>query len=371
MQAFPIDPFWVTINLGGIWSNDMVLNSKLMTAAAFALMAITSAHADDASPAPDQHAINQVSSGTVSAQSDPIARAAAFYGTYQKDVGELHAKGLHSTNDVDTVLNKLGGQNPAQLSRGWLAYSAMVASQSPQLRSSVREVVAAYGRDGISRGMLADKGYVRRVLTGGNEAVSLGLAATAADSARLNRSASYFREQAYSLQGTGWAKTKLRSNQMNSKVDGMIASSRSQRAARGNIVTAFASPNIDNALQKAGNSGAPSLWDGVIDTASGIRFPGLGNTSFSSRRRTVRRGHEHAADQIATLAAFRIMGVDSSNAAQVQQALGEGPIRSCISTAQLNTNQCVAANSFPFETVDCIGKHAIGEVGLCFSQTSN
>jgi len=349
----------------------MAVNSKFLAAATFALAAISVAHADDASPTPDQQAISQASSGAITSQSDPIARAAAVYGTYQKDVGELHAKGLSSAADVDTVLNRLGGQNPAQLSRGWLAYASMVASQSPELRTSVREVVAAYGREGISSGMLADKGYVRRVLTGGNQAVSLGLAATSADSRRLSRSADYFREQAYSLQGQGWAKTKLRSAQMNSKVDSMIASSRSQRPARGNIVTAFASPSIDNALQKAGSSGAPSLWDGVIDTASGIRFPGFRNSSFSGRRNTVRRGHEHAADQIATLAAFRIMGVDSRNAGQVRQALGEGPIRSCLSTAQLNTNQCVAANSFPFETVDCIGKHAIGEVGLCFGKASN
>lgn len=347
----------------------MALKSKFIAVATIALCATGYSLAQDASPAPSLLATGQITSASVSQQSDPIARAAAAYGTYQKDVGEIHARGLNSVSDVDNALNKLGGQNPSQLSRGWLAYSAMVASQSPELRASVREVVAAYGRDGISSGMISDTGYVRRVLTGGNEAVSLGLAATKADSRRLNRSASYFREQAYSLQGQGWAKTKLRSAQMNTRVDQMIAASRTERSSRGNIVTAFASPNIDGALQQAGNSGAPSLWDGVVDAASGIKFPGF-RSSSSVRRQTVRRGQEHAADQVATLAAFRIMGIDSANAPQVRQALGEGPMRSCISTAQLNTNQCVAANSFPFETVDCIGKHAIGEVGECFGEVS-
>lgn len=349
----------------------MAIKPKFLVVAAVAAFTISYATAEDASPTPNVIQASQSATSAVVQQSDPIARAAAAYGTYQKDVGEIHARGLSSVSDVDNALEKLGGQNPAQLSRGWLAYAAMVASQSPELRTSVREVVAAYGRDGISNGMIADSGYVRRVLTGGNEAVSLGLAATKADSRRLNRSASYFREQAYSLQGQGWAKTKLRSAQMNSKVDRMIAASRTERAASGNIVTAFASPNIDGALQQAGNSGAPSLWDGVVDAASGIKFPGFSSRSSVSRRQTVRRGQEVAADQVATLAAFRIMGVDGTNSSQVRRALGEGPMRSCLSKAQLNTNQCVAANSFPFETVDCIGKHAIGEVGECFGNVSN
>lgn len=349
----------------------MRLNSKFIMVATVAIMAVTSAYADDASPAPDQQAAAPSYASGNSSQNDPIARAAAFYGTYQKDVGELHNKGLSSVADVDYALNTLAGQNPSQLSRGWVAYAALVASQSPELRSSVREVAAAYGRDGMSNGLIADTGYVRRVLAGGNGAVSLGLAATAADSRRLSRSADYFREQAYTLQGQGWAKTKLRGAQMDTKVTSLIAASRTERSANGSIVTAFASPNIDGALHQAGASGAPSLWDGVIEAASGIRFPGLNNTRLNASPNTVRRGHEHAADQIATLAAFRIMGVDTQNAAQVQQALGEGPMRNCISKSQLNINQCVAANSFPFETVDCIGKHAIGEVGLCFGEVSN
>lgn len=348
----------------------MALNSKIIIAATMALTVFMSAEAEDARSAPEQQVTRQSFSQSA-VTIDPIAQAAAVYGTYQKDVGELHNKGLGSVTDVDTALQTLAGQNPAQLSRGWLAYAALVAAQSPELRTSVREIVAAYGRDGISSGMVSDKGYVRRVLAGGNSAVSLGLAATVADSQRLARSASFFREQAYTLQGKGWAKTKLRGPQMNSQVDRLIAASRTERAPRVTMVTAFASPDIKTALEQAGTSGAPSLWDGVVDAASGIQFPSLRNPSLTSSRRTVRRGHENAADQIATLAAYHIMGIDTQNISQVRQSLGEGPIRDCISKAQLNTNQCVAANSFPFETVDCIGKHAIGDVGICFAQTSN
>lgn len=343
----------------------------IIATTAATLIAAFPAMAEDASPVPDPQIASQASSAPAVQQNDTIARAAAAYGTYQTDVGELHAKGLHSAEDVNIALDKLAGQNPAQLSRGWLAYAALVASQSPELRESVREVVAAYGREGMSNGMMADSGYVRRVLKGGNGAVSLALAATTADSRRLDRSASYFREQAYALQGSSWAKARIRGNTMSNKVDTLIAASRVERAPRSTIVTALQSPDMDGALQQAGRSGAPSLWDGVVDAAQGIRFPTLRTASLNPGSHNIRRGQEHTADQIATLAAFRIMGVDSSNSSQVRAALGEGPMRSCIKVAQLNVNQCVQSNSAPFETVDCMGKHAIGEVSECFGEASN
>lgn len=349
----------------------MAITSKLVVVAATTLFCALSVSAEDASPVPEGQIAAQATATPAVRRADPISQAAAAYGTYHTNVGELHNKGLHSASDVTNALDTIGGQNPAQLSRGWLAYAALVASQSPELRTSVREVVAAYGKEGIANGMMADSGYVRRVLDGGNGAVSLALAATTADSRRLNRSAAFFREQAYELQAVGWAKARLRGNTMTNKVDQLIAASRVERAPRGTIVTAFNSPQMDGALQQAGRSGAPSLWDGVVDAAQGIRFPSIRNASLSSGNRRIARGQEHTADRIATLAAFRIMGVDSSNSSQVRTSLGEGPMRSCIKVAQLNVNQCVQSNSSPFETVDCIGKHAIGEVSECFGEASS
>lgn len=349
----------------------MAIKPKILFTAATAILLGLTAQADDANSAPAQQSVSQTAAVPAVVQGDPIARAAAAYGSYHTDVGELEEKGLNSVGDVDHALNTLAGQNASQLSRGWLAYAALVASQSPELRTSLREVVAAYGRDGLAGGIAVDAGYVRRVLDGGDEAVALALVATSADSQKLSRSAEYFREQAYALQGQSWAKTKLRSPQMRSKVDSLISSSRVERAPRVTIVTAFQSPEIDGALQRAGNTGAPSLWDGVITAATGVQFPSLRSPSLTSNRSSLRRGHEHTADKIASLAAYRIMGVGTDNAPQVQTVLGEGPMRSCVTTAQLNINQCVAANSFPFETVDCIGKHAISEVSECFGEASN
>lgn len=353
----------------------MAKNSNLVLAAAVALFAITPALADDASPAPDQLASSQ----TVTTQRavpqtrqiDPIARSAAYYGTFQKDVRDAQNRGLNSLQDVDLTISTLAGQNAAQLSRGWLAYAALVTSQSPDFRQAVREMAAAYGPQDAAKYIAADPTLVRRTLRGGNEAVALSLAATAADNRRLVSAADHFHDLSISLQSQGWAKKKYSKGWMLTKVNTLTANSRSERPARRDMVTAFSSPSIDGALQQAGTNGAPSLWDGVVNAASGVSFPSLRNPIARVSRPNSRSINENTANQIASIAAFRIMGQEASSSGQVRQALSQGPIRQCIVFSQLNMNQCIESNYVPFETADCINEHAIRGVSKCFAKATN
>ena len=343
----------------------------LIPAALLALLA-TPVHAQDANPVPVASSAQQITTTTAQnvSRSDVIAQMAASYGSFQSDVGDIQRRGLNSTADVTNALDKLAGQNADQLSRGWLAYAALIASQSPELRTSVREVVSAYGAQTIISGLQADRQYVRRDLNGGEAAVSLAFTAIEADSRRLNRTASYFREQAFALQGASWAKTKMRRNQMDSKVNGFMSASRTQRAPRGEIVSALQHTSSNSAFTQAGMPGAPSLWDGSISASTGIRFPTTNTAVRTSHRTSHRRGPNPTADMVATLAALRIIGAGPEMSGQIRATMGQGPMSPCIRSAQLNINQCIASNAFPFETVDCIGKHAISEVSECFSSNA-
>lgn len=348
-----------------------IIRKTLLSATLAAVFAL-STNAQDASPVPIVSSGQQiaVTSAQNARQPDFIARSAASYGSFQSDVGDIQRRGLNSTADVNGALDKLAGQNSAQLSRGWLAYAAMIASQSPELRTSVREVVSAYGTQTIASGLQADRQYVRRDLNGGEASVSLAFSALSADARRLNRTASYFREQAFALQGASWAKTKMRRGEMDSKINTFMASTRSERSPRGEIVSAISHPSSTTAFVQAGMPGAPSLWDGSIAASTGIQFPRQSSAVRTSHRSAPRRGRNDTADQIATLAAFRIMGVNPQLTGQIRATMGEGPMSPCIRSAQLNVNQCIASNAFPFETVDCIGKHAIGEVSECFANSA-
>lgn len=321
-------------------------------------------HADDANTVPGE----TVNSSRSSTRLDNISRAAAVYGTYHNDVSGIQNKPLSSASDIDNALTNLGGQNAGQLSNGWLAYSALVAAQDAEFRAAVRDIEGFYGKDRVMSGMRNDIAYAR-TLDGANGAVSLALAASDADSRRLSDAAAYVKEQAYTLQGSGWAKARIRdANGMAASID---RTSKSGRAPSSTIVSALQSPTLDNALSQAGGSGAPSLWDSTMDTASGIRFPSLRKPSFTARRHDVKLGREQVANRIATLAAYRVMGVDNQTASQISSAMADTQTSSCIRRSQLNLQQCVAASYRQYELPYCISQHALQEISDCIGSVNN
>ncbi|MEO0465423.1 MAG: hypothetical protein AAF216_02680 [Pseudomonadota bacterium] len=310
-------------------------------------------------------ALSAVSIGTaafaqiVTTQGDTISDSAAVYATFQADVTDVKTSTFDSTGDIETSLRNLGGQNASQLTGGFIAYSALVASQDPEFRASVRDIEGFYGRESLLLGLANDVRYARQ-LEGGTSAVTSSLSAVAADSRRLRGAGAYVKEQAYTLQGTGWAKSRF--SNKDSVLDHL--STGTGRPVSAGLRAAFADANIDNVLIQAGQSGAPSLWDGVNSAASAIRFPTL-SIAYSGNTTRVAAGRERVADQIATLAAYRVLGSSTVAAGTVRQSMTETQTRNCFQTARLNLQQCVAAVHQHHEAPFCIGEHALTEIGDC------
>ncbi len=297
-----------------------------------------------------------------------LESAAAGYGTYHYDVSDIHARGLNSAKDVSDALDRLAGRNPEQLSRGWVAYAALVAAQSPELQASVQDVVQYYGREIISKGLIKDRNYVRRDLKGAETALIRAQIAISADTRRLEQTARFFRRQAYALQISRWARARIRGKTMTLVVDKLIAAATTPRDIHQPIFEAFIAPDIDQNLQAAGQAENASFWDTVLGIDTDILMPNFPIAIAESLPEGIQKNTERAANQIATLAAFHIMGIGADNIDYASAALGDGPLRACTAMAQLNINQCAHSNSSPFETVDCIGKHAIQETTACFDQ---
>lgn len=294
---------------------------------------------------------------------DPISDSAAVYATYQSDVTDLRDKPLSSAGDIDHALNSLGGHNADQLSKGWIAYSALIASQNPEYRAAVRDIESFYGREALETGMRNDVRYAR-TLHGGDTAVSAALSATEADSRRLNSAAAYIKEQAYSLQGSGWAKAKIGNS--GSKARKLDSSQASGIPAKLGLVSAMNAADFDAILVQAGSTGAPSLWDNVSGAADAIRFPAAMTSGLTANRKRVKFGKEPVADQIATLAAYRVLGaITEQNASQINSAMAERGTKGCLNMANLNLQQCVAAANQQYEVPFCIGEHALSDVGKC------
>ncbi|MFN3214189.1 MAG: hypothetical protein ACE37M_13880 [Henriciella sp.] len=298
-------------------------------------------------------------------QSDPLAKAAALYATYQGDVTDVKSNGFSSAGDIEDSLNNLGGHNPEQLTQGWMAYSALVAAQNPEFRAAVLDIEGYYGRDMLMSGMQNDIRYAR-TLSGGNAAVNQALTAVKADSSRLIGAAAFVKEQAYSLQGSGWAKGRLGNSK--AKATSLFASTQTGIPARGSLVQAMHAPEISTVLSQAGQSGAPSVWESVSGAASTIRVPSA-VTSFGQSNR-IARGKEPIADRITTLAAYRVLNADPSVAGSMRQAMSERETQACLNMANLNLQQCVAAAHKHYEVPFCIGEHALSDIGKCIGKVS-
>ena len=296
-----------------------------------------------------------------SGEQDAIGESAAVYATFQSDVTDVRQTPLSSADDIETTLTELGGHNSQQLSNGFIAYSALVASQDPEFRAAVRDIEGFYGRDSLLVGLRNDVRYAR-TLEGGNSAVLSSLNSVNADARRLRGAGAYVKEQAYSLQAAGWAKATI------GNTDAVIArvqsSAQAGRPVRANLRTAFSSNEINGVLVQAGQSGAPSLWENVNSAASAVRFPTV-NVGYTGRSARIRAGKEPVADRIATLAAYRVLGTDAAPAQEIRTAMRETSTRNCINMAQLNLQQCVAAAHKQYEVPFCIGEHALTDVGDC------
>lgn len=303
---------------------------------------------------------------TAQPQVDTISRSAASYGTFQTDVSDIKSKPFASAGDVDKALTNLGGHNAKELSSGWIAYSALIASQNPDYRAAVRDIESFYGRDVLETGLRNDVRYAR-TLAGGNDAVLSSITAVRADSRRIDSAAAYVKEQAYSLQGSGWAKAKIGNS--GAKADQLNSAASVGRPAAQSLIAALSSPDANAVFSQAGAAGAPSLWDGMTTAATSIRLPAI-RTSYASSASRIAPGKEPVADRIATLAAYRVIGASATSSSSIHTAMSERDTSNCLKTAHLNLQQCVAAAHQQYEVPFCIGEHALSDVGKCIGDVS-
>ena len=300
-----------------------------------------------------------LSSGASAQNADPISESAAVYMMYQSDAEDVAAKPFKDVGDIDSALNTLGAYNADQLTRGWMAYSALVASQDPEFSATVRDIEAFYGREPVMRSFAAGNGYARS-LAGGDNAVGGAIAVTDSDLPKIYASAAIVKEQGYSLQGYGWAKSRIRNG--------------GQRAEVVKVLQGRGKP-ADSMIVAALTSAAPLSGDtraGIItaaattqDVAGAVRLPAFLTSGFTGKRENVAFGKEAVANQIASLAAMRVIGAGSVDQVRLAKVMMEPAVQSCLKMQNLQLQGCVAGVGQEFELPHCISQHTLTEVADC------
>ena len=92
-------------------------------------------------------------------QTDAIVDAAAAYVAFRSDVEAIGAAPLATAADLDRALQRAGRHNPDAMTRGWIAYGALIAEKAPAFAAGVRAVSQHYGRTAVLRALESDPAY--------------------------------------------------------------------------------------------------------------------------------------------------------------------------------------------------------------------
>lgn len=291
---------------------------------------------------------------------DPVSQKAAVYMTYQSDVDEIGDKPFQSVDDITHALTTLGGHNPDQLTRGWISYSALIASQDPEFRTAVRNAEAYFGREESISTFANSTSYARR-LDGGNNAVGAALKATEQDLPRVYAAADRIWEQGYTLQGFGWGKALIRDH--TARTNMLTATQARGHSASDTILAALIAPQAD-ALEREASVEAAAAVTGNI--ARAVRLP-----TFLAGNRVAAQpsgpSQERAANLIASVAAMRIVGAGDNHRTALDNTSLDPIVRNCISNHQNVLAVCVGSMRTESDIPQCISKHAVTGVAGCIA----
>ena len=291
-----------------------------------------------------------------------VQTAVTAYAAYQADVSELRSTTPRDANGLEAAIDRVARHNRDQLTRGWIAYGAQTAAQSPAFVQGVRDAAAYYGRDAVIWAVSVDPSYARG-LRGGGEVTRMLLDSANADSARIVAVADRYQEFAYSLQRQRWA---------NAVAPGQAARVQRVRSlgrdgAPASAVPAEYAPRLAVAPLSISPSSDPTayggrrFWDAV---RGGEQVVEVAATPASYQLR-VNATRGEAIDRMAAVAALQALDATATNQSAVTRLISDPRSRDCFEMAQLQLYQCMSAARFRYENAFCMGQHGLRDIGTC------
>jgi hypothetical protein len=336
-----------------------------VTAVAAALIAVSTASAADRERDRDR---DNDAEDVAERMAAPLVQEAGGYALYQEDVSTLEATPFGSVEDIDRGLEVVASHSPERLGRAWIAYSALVAAQSPAFADGVRQSADYYGRDAMIAGLRNDPAYAGQV-SGADTARQAVLTAVSNDVTRLREVSATVKNQAYSLQSQDWADAQ--SDDSDIRIAWLDQVALQARFASSSVLENLAAPGAvgsDRVEELA--SASASFWSAfrLGPSTALAAVPG----ELPVVMLTANPSHQNAIDQIVTLAALEALdAANSSDALALSPLLNEPSTQMCMTMARLHFQQCVAASHYRYEDPFCIAEHGVKDVGDCFSKVVN
>jgi len=270
--------------------------------------------------------------------SSAALRAATAFRDYERKAAQISPKFMTGAG-VEESLAVGSAYEPQQLSRGAIAYAALVALQDPAFVHAFR-VYAPYPDQAraLAARIVADPRYAS-AFPGAASAAGLIVATMAAEIGKLQTTGAAVKQSAYSVQHSAWSKSRV--------IDPLARLSKTK-----SLSVALMTPAPEDIEDlKLAVGGAP-------DPRAAQALPVHGQAVNGPYAPVVQRG--------LAVAALAIMGVggDSGDAAG-ETLLNEPEDGACLNMSKLNLYQCLAVAGPWYEDIFCLGEHALGETAQC------
>lgn len=278
------------------------------------------------------------------AHADDVHDALEAYALYQTDVSALLGSDIESARDVDAALTRLQRHNPDRVARGWIAYGALTAAQSPAFAAGVRRDLRQSGRGPLLNALRNDLYYARRRPSGAPQAIQLILSAANADSFRVD------------LAGD--------------RYDRFARSSSAQRAAAGGDSqrTVRLSRSMRDRLRVTAVSAQPmSQIDAFGGRGFWDSFSGREATAPRARNGREQRDYASVTDHMLTLGALVVVEATDGERRRVNALLDEPLTQHCMAMERLQLRQCLSASVDGTERAYCLAHHGLSGPGQCFA----
>lgn len=270
-----------------------------------------------------------------------VIQEAAVYLAYTRDMATLRG-GFESPEAIQEALRRGAAYDARQVSRGLIAYAAILAMQSPEFVTGVQ----TFARDRETRNAMVDRivgnPASASTLPGADAAAGLIIATLDEDIRRLREAADSVENDAYAIQADGrtsWARVHV-----------------ADRESRLANVRALSRPNLAIAEEAARLSAA-------VESGSG-----LGVTATDRRRSPP---YPQSVENALALAALALLDGAGENArANTDALMFERQSLDCFESSKLNLFQCLAASRPHYEDMFCLGRHVVRDLGQCARGTA-
>ncbi len=277
------------------------------------------------------------------ALNDGVAQAASVYVAFLRQMESIQAGGFTDAESIQASIRKGAAYDPAQLSRGMIAYGAVLALQSPEFVAGVRQyAIDPAQRQQIVAQIIADPAYAA-TLPGAQYAAGLIIETLGKDASAVRAIADGIEQDAYTIQERAdprrrWATAHI--------------TNREERLETAKTLSANPMlPSADEAAQlfEAANSGSG------LNLTAGTRSPPYTPPVARSLA-------------IAALAALGAAGDEAriNTDALVMETNNEF----CLNMSKLMLYQCLAASRPSYEDMFCLGRHVVRDLASCTTEAT-